>query len=98
MGPTHCRADKRIVHLTDVRLSDKYFRYYTLTNSVKLPLIYFRFNYITVFACVFVIIIVSVNGMDLFPLTDISVTVIVNGKNTGIKALNQLSNSLLLCS
>ena len=60
----------------------KYFRYYTLTNSVTLPLMYFRFNYVTVFACIFVTIIVSVNGMDVFPLTDISVTVIVNGKNT----------------
>jgi hypothetical protein len=61
----------------------KYFRYYTLTNSVTLPLMYFRFNYVTVFACIFVTIIVSVNEMDVFPLTDISVTVIVNGKNTG---------------
>ena len=43
---------------------------------------YFRFNYVTVFACIFVTIIVSVNGMDVIPLTDISVTVIVNGKNT----------------
>jgi hypothetical protein len=58
----------------------KYFRYYTLTNSVTLPLMYFRFNYVTVFACIFVTIIVSVNEMDVFPLTDISV--IVNGKNT----------------
>jgi hypothetical protein len=44
---------------------------------------YFRFNYVTVFSCIFVTIIVSVNEMDVFPLTDISVTVIVNGKNTG---------------
>ena len=58
----------------------KYFRYYTLTNSDMLPLMYFRFNYVTVFACIFVTIIV--NGMDVFPLTDISVTVIVNRKNT----------------
>jgi hypothetical protein len=43
---------------------------------------YFRFNYVTVFACIFVTIIVSVNETDVFPLTDISVTVIVNGKNT----------------
>ena len=43
---------------------------------------YFRFNHVTVFACIFVTIIVSVNGMDVFPLTDISVTLIVNGKNT----------------
>ena len=61
----------------------KYFRYYTLTNSVTLPLLSFRFNYVTVFACITVTIIVSVDGMDVFPLTDISVTVIVNGKNTG---------------
>ena len=47
---------------------------------------YFRFNYVTVFACIFVTIIVSVNGMDVFSLTDISVTVIVNGKNTALKA------------
>jgi hypothetical protein len=60
----------------------KYFRYYILTNSVTLPLMYFRFNYVTVFACIFVTIIVSVNEMDVFPLTDISVAVIVNGKNT----------------
>jgi hypothetical protein len=60
----------------------KYFRYYTLTNSVTLPLMYFRFNYVTVFACIFITIIVSVNEMDVFPLTDISVTVIVNGKTT----------------
>jgi len=44
---------------------------------------YFRFNYVTVFACISVTIIVSVNGVDVFPLTGISVTVIVNGKNTG---------------
>ena len=63
----------------------KYFCYYTLTDSVTLPLMYFRFNYDTVFACIFVTIIVSVNGMDVFPLTDISVTVIANGKNTDRK-------------
>ena len=65
------------------RFHYKYFRYYTHTNSVTLPLMYFRFNYVTVFPCIFVTIIVSVNGMDVFPLTDISVTVIVNGKNIG---------------
>jgi len=43
---------------------------------------YFRFNYVAVFACISVTIIVSVNGVDVFPLTGISVTVIVNGKNT----------------
>ena len=58
----------------------KYFRYYTLSNSVMIPLVYFRFNYVTVFACISVTI--SVNRMDVFVLTDISVTVIVNGKNT----------------
>ena len=41
---------------------------------------YFRFNYVTVFGCISVTIIVSVNGIDVFPLTDISVT--VNGNNT----------------
>ena len=58
----------------------KYYRYHTPTNSVTLPLMYFRFNYVTVFACISVTIIVSVNGVDVFPLTGISVTVIVNGK------------------
>ena len=62
----------------------KYYRYHTPTNSVTLPLMYFRFNYVTVFACISVTIIVSVNGVDVFPLTGISVTVIVNGKNTGV--------------
>ena len=60
-----------------------YYRYHTPTNSVTLPLMYFRFNYVTVFACISVTIIVSVNGVDVFPLMGISVTVIVNGKNTG---------------
>jgi hypothetical protein len=46
----------------------KYYRYHTLTNSVPLPLIYFRFNYVTLFAGISVTIIVSVNGMDVFPL------------------------------
>jgi len=58
------------------------YRYHTLANSVTLPLMYFRFNYVTIFACISVTIIVSVNGVDVFQLTGISVTVIVNGKNT----------------
>ena len=60
----------------------KYYRYDTLTNSVTLPLMYFRFNSVTVFACISVTIIVSVHGVDVFPLTGISVTVNVNGKHT----------------
>jgi hypothetical protein len=42
---------------------------------------YFPFNYVNIFACISVTVIVSVNKMDAFPLTGISV--IVNGKNTG---------------
>jgi hypothetical protein len=44
--------------------------------------VYFRFNYVTVFGCISVTIIVTVNEINVFPLTGISVTVIVNGNNT----------------
>jgi len=74
----------------------KYFRYYTLSNSVTLPLIYFRFNYVTVFACISVTIIVSVNGMDVFPLTDIFVTVIINGKNADTHTHTHMSASIVV--
>jgi hypothetical protein len=51
--------------------------YVTIHLLVPLPLIYFRFNYVAVFA----FISVSVNEIAAFPLMGISV--VVNGKNTG---------------
>jgi len=55
-------------------VTDHLFSRYRADTDVKLlkP----KFTYISV------TIIISVNGMHVFPLTDISVTVIVNGKNT----------------
>jgi len=50
----------------------------TITLCYKLN----RFSVFPVIQNVSVTIIVSVNGVDVFPLTGISVTVIVNGKNT----------------
>jgi len=41
------------------------------------------------FACISVSLIVNVNGMDVFPLTDIFVNVIVNEKNTDPRAIVQ---------
>jgi len=61
----------------------KYYHDHTLANSVTLPLMYFRFNYVTIYECFSVTIIISVNGVDVFPLAGISITVIVNRKNTG---------------
>jgi len=55
----------------------------------------FPFKYVTIFAFISITIIVRVNGMDVFPLTDISVTIIVNGKNT---AVYDSSVNLLLIS
>jgi len=49
----------------------------------------FRLNQVSVFACISVT--VSVNGTDVFPLTDISVAVIVNGKNTGLYLFSRFS-------
>jgi len=43
--------------------------------------------YVYVFAFISFTIIVSANGMDIFPLTDISVAAIVNRTNTAFPAL-----------
>jgi len=60
------------------------------TISITTPLMYFRLNYITVFAFNSCTIIVTINGIDLFPfpLTDIPVTVIDNGKHTAVSFSN----------
>ena len=43
---------------------------------------FFRFRFVSVFRIFFVSVFVSVNGMKIFPLTDISVSVSVNVNHT----------------
>jgi len=44
---------------------------------------FFRFRFVSVFRNIFVSVFVSVNGIKIFPLTDISVSVSVNVNHTG---------------
>jgi hypothetical protein len=62
-----------------------------ISVTITLPLLYFRFNYVTVFSGISVTITVSVNVFDLFPLMDISVT--VNGKNTAHRAVWEVNGA-----
>jgi len=64
----------------------KFIRYCTIT-IITVPLMYFYFNYVTVFACISVTIFVSVNRMHVFSLTDILLS--LTGK-TVLRTSNEL--------